>query len=946
MKWSRYRIDLSLLVAAIAVVSVSHYNKPDAVKSPAEWFPYFNFNVSEFIAAPREFGPFTRWKLPGNDIDNEEISRELSLFAENGFAGVEVQPFSTGLKTSLPAQQPDHIFSWDSPGYYGHLAALMQSARREKIIVDLNAGSGWPVGSAFVNIDEGMKTLAISDTILAAGVKFSADLPTPQNHDAAAKGMMAMLLPEKYNGNGKAKLLNVIAARVKKKEKGQVTIEKSTITDITLKVQQNYLVWSAPDKADWVIIASWIIPTAERPSLVASKNPGYVTDAMDPSVIARSYNHLLGPRTGLTEYYEQPLRAVFNDRYEYHTDRLISSDFVDQFKSRNGYDISPYISTVFVKGYNHPTYLSTLYPDAKPPFAIEETEAWRMMYDYDRTLNEIFRKNFIQTSNNWLERRGMLHRNQAYGFPTDLIGNAGTVDIPEAEQLFAGGSEGYLKLVSSGAHLYNKPVITQESFVSTDHSELTPQKIKIWADKSFAAGINQLIYDGTPHRWKYIGQLNQYLTRCQYVLRAGKPKADVLIYMPFIDFTENQIALNPEEVLYRGYFTGKGPDLKGSGVFETLKTPINTWYTKLWPVVNELEKKGITWEFVNDDAMQNAKIIDGLIRIGDKNYKTLILAHLPYIPVNTAKRIFSLAGSGMNTWFIGELPHQQPSYLNYRENDKVTSELIQATTKMTNSRIVSDPKMLPTVNRKIVFLKDAPFARMITREMGDSSQIRFIWNKSDQWQTIKIQVNKSFAGSYWLDPESGRIAEQNGTTLSYELPPYGSVILYASAKKLPAKLLSPGTGINNSPGTIVHNLTDWTIHTGATTPDNEPSGDWRVNDSLKYDSERAVYTTSFAVPDVDPSKKYYLDQGQASFTAEISINGQKLATRLFAPYTAEITEALVKGENRIEVTVTNTRRNSFTGQPVKGDPHDVRFRGKETVLLPSALAGPAVIICR
>ncbi|WP_336516716.1 glycosyl hydrolase [Pollutibacter soli] len=981
MKWSRYRIDLSLLVAAIAVVSVSHYKKPDAVKTPAEWFPYFDFNPAKFSEAPREYGPFTRWWLPGNDINDKEISREISLFAENGFAGVEVQPFTMGLKPNAPAEQLERIYSWDSPEYYKHLEALMQSAEQEKVTVDLNAGSGWPMGGSFIDINEGMKTLAISDTLLAEGAKFSGELPMPQNHDVTAKGMMAMLLPKKYNGIGDARLLNVIAARVKKKEKDQIVIEKSTITDITLKVRQKFLVWSAPEKGEWVIIASWTIPTGEKPSLVASKNPGYVTDAMDPAMVTKSYDHLFGARTGLTKYYEQPLRAVFNDSYEYHTDRLISPDFIDYFKSKNGYDISPYLSTIFTKGYNHPTYLAILYPDARPPFSIDEPEAWRMMYDYDRTLNEAFRKNFIQTSNNWFQRRGMMHRNQAYGFPTDLIGNAGVVDIPEAEQLFAEGSEGYLKLVSSGAHLNNRPVITQESFVSIHRSEMTtPQKIKIWADKSFAAGINQLIYHGTPYRynngeygkegwnpfsspyqpyvnfstgmnesdpfWKYIGQLNKYLTRCQYVLRAGKPKTDVLIYMPFIDFTENQIALNPEEILYRGYFTGVEPDLKGSGVFEPLKSPINAWYTKLWDIVNELEAKGITWEFVNDDALQKAKIENGLIRIEEKNYKTLVLANLPYIQLSTAKKIFSLAGSGMNTWFIGGLPQKQPSYLNYKENDKVTAELIQATTKMINSRIVSDPKMLPTVNRKIIFLKHAPFARMISREMSDSSQIRFIWNKSEQWQTIKLQLNKSFAGSYWLDPETGKIAEQQGTTLSYELPPYGSVIFYASTKKIQQNLLSPITEINRSPGTVLQTLKNWKIEAGTVTLGNSTTGDWRTIDSLKYNSEPALYTTTFNLDNIDQSKKYFLDLGEVYFTAEISVNNKKVETRLFAPYSTEITRALKKGQNKIEVTVATTRRNGFIGQAIKGNPHYVQYRWKENTLLPSGLVGPAVLIQR
>jgi hypothetical protein len=80
------------------------------------------------------------------------------------------------------------------------------------------------------------------------------------------------------------------------------------------------------------------------------------------------------------------------------------------------------------------------------------------------------------------------------GTRMDVIGASCEADIPETEQLAGNNSEGFfLKLITSGAHLYNKPVITQESFVFRGLSEMTtPQKMRLLADKSFAAGVNQV----------------------------------------------------------------------------------------------------------------------------------------------------------------------------------------------------------------------------------------------------------------------------------------------------------------------------------------------------------------------------------------------------------------------------------------------------------------------
>jgi len=977
MKLTTGRIFFSLMVTATVITCAftkEHNSQAGDVKTPEQWFPYFDLDAATFKAAPRAYGPFTRWWWPGNDVTNEELQREIKLFAANGFAGVEVQPLTVGLNIKAPKEQNDRIYSWDTPSFYEHLTAVMEQARQSGITVDMNGGSGWPLGGAFFDAKESMKSLTVSDTSVTGGQLYNGSLPAPGNHLAKPQGFMAMALQKNFVDATWAKLLSVVAARIVRKEKKQTILDTATLVNLTEKVKDNKLTWQAPADGEWRIVASWIIPTGEKPSLIASSKTSYVIDHLDPAVVTKAYDYLLGSRTGIDKFYGNPLRAVFNDSYEFHTDRIISPDFLEVFRQLNGYDIAPYLSAVFQQGYDHPTYLATMYPNARPPFVIDEKETWRLMYDYNRTVTEVFKNNFIKTSNRWMEQHGILHRTQAYGFPMDVIGSATAANIPEGEQLFGEGSEGYLKLITSGAHLSNKRVITQESFVSILRAEMTtPQKIKVWADKSLACGINQFIYHGTPYKynpgefpkegwnpwsspytpfvnfstgmnesdpfWKDIKNVNQYLTRCQYALRSGKPKTDVLIYVPFNDFTEDQVVVNPEEIMCRGFFEGVEPEIKGFGVYTPPATPISTWYKELWKIVNELESKGITWEFVNDGLLQQAKYNNGRLNIQGNEYQALLLANLPYMQLKTAQQVNGLSKQGLNLWMIGALPKKQPSYLNYAENDKLVTQLMEASAARANSK---KELQLNTISQQIRFAAPVSFSRQITREMRDGSQVKFIWNKTNEWQTITLAIDKSLNNIYWLNAADGEIIRNAGTTVSYDLPPYGSVLVYATKKAVPANLLSPATpSIKSASG--LQTLTTWNIKAGDVSIADSPLFDWRNNEQLKYRSNESVYTSSFKINKPEAGKKYLLDLGQVYYTASVRVNGAKAGKRIFAPYTLDITKWIKPGDNTIEVQITTTRLNGFLGEAAKGNPLYVQFKGKENTATPSGLVGPVTI---
>lgn len=943
-----------------------------------QWFTPYNFNAASFKKPAHKFGPFTRWWWPGNDVTNEELQREVALFAANGFAGVEIQPFDAGLNAKGPQAQLQRQLSWDSPSFYEHLKTAMEAARRWGIIVDLNAGSGWPVGGPQITPDSSLLTLTYADTLIEGGQPVSFSVPHLKQEKFTIKPSAFQLMqtvPVSY-----AKLQAVIAAKVLKKENNQTFLAPETVQNITSLVITGNINWQAP-AGSWKVMAFYSMPDGELPKSIALPQKGFVTDYLDANKLFAGLDHLLGARTGLSAYFGNPLRAIFNDSYEFMPDRHYSYNFLSFFKQHRGYDITPYLPVNMKKFYNN-AYLAPA--SANQPFDnYYSDEDWRLRYDYDVTVGDLFKEQFIQSGNKWLNRKGLLHRTQAYGTRLDVIGASGTADIPETEQLAGSNSEGFLKLITSGAHLYNKPLIAQESFVFQGLNEMTtPQKIRLLADKSFAAGVNQIIYHGTPYKyqtgeygkegwspfsspysfgmlsfsstineswpyWKDIKTINQYIARCQYMLQLGKPHADVLIYFPFNDFYPEQAVPNPKEILVKGQFRNVEPETSSI-------MPVNSkhddkamnWFNTLWPLVNMLEANGITWDFVNDGSLQQAATNKNDISINGNSYTTLVLANVPYIPLPTAGKLAELAKEKANILFYGALPEKQPSWLNYEENDKKTKQLIQTAISQSGVRqLTEEPALhewMNTLPTKLTFSNPYNFTRTIERQMSDGSRIKFIWNKSDQWQKISINTSKDLSNFYWLNAETGIISKNKGNAITYTIPPYGSVFGMATNAVIPDNSLSPmAVPFNNSAALM--KLEQWNITIGDTMLKNAALFNWKENGSFKYRSDKGTYTTTFSLDKKEPGKKYLLDLGSVFFTAAIMVNGKPAGKLLWAPYSLDITSLLKQGTNAIEILVTPTSRNEFIGEAIKGNAQYAQFRRKEKTLMPAGLIGPVVL---
>jgi hypothetical protein len=952
-----FKHSLMLVLSLSFLLNSVQGQKPDATKK--NWLTVYDFKATQFKAPGNEFEPYARWWWPGNDVEKKELQREINLFADNAFGGVEIQTLTLSLPES--AKISKKVLSWDTPEYYENVKIVLEEARKRGLTVDMTNGSGWPAGGPFLATEDGFLNLLFADKDIIGGSRIAVAIPTIENNTEVPSRLESVLAVKILTKNGVSNFK-------------PIQLDPTTTLVLTKNVKKDSLHWNAP-VGNWKIIAFWSKPNKLTGSMVAAPKQGPVLNHLDSTKVIKNYEYLFGSRTGLQAYFGKPLRAIFTDSYEFAVDRHYSQDFLSFFKKHRGYDATPWLPANMQTAYNYATWKN---PDSSPEFSFG-SEDWRLKYDYNLTLSELFQEHFADASRNWTEKRGLLFRNQGYGMNLDMIAIAGHASIPETESML--GQEAMLKVMASGAHLYNRPLLSSESVVFAKRAYMTtPQKTRLAVDKLFAAGVNQIIYHGIPYRyitdetmpsgwnpfcspgvnfssdfgegntfWKFQKELNEYIGRAQYALRSGKPHADVLIYFPFMDV--DGMPDNPSEILTNGSIEGVEAALPKARLSAGAKKAIaekKEWASKIYAVINQLEENGITWDWVNDPSIQEAKLdADKQINIRGNRYQALIVADVAVIQTKTAEQINALAKKGMNFLAVGTMPTKQSSFLNWEANDKITEQQIAQAVKLKNSlHIESGNEMsgwLKTLNPTVKFADKYTFTRQAQRDLSDGSRVQFIWNKSDAWQTLSLTLNKKYTNAYWLNAETGKItAVADLKNVSYVIPPYSSIILLANTKNgIESNLLSKAEP-NAYNTTEVLKVEKWDISSDTVKLVNSLLFDWRTNEQLKFSTHEGLYTSTFQLEAINPNAAYFIDLGKVYFTAEVVINGKPAGKRINAPYILNITGLLKTGENSIEVRITPGQLNGFIGEAAKGNKRFNAFK-KDDGLMAAGLVGPVVL---
>jgi hypothetical protein len=87
------------------------------------------------------------------------------------------------------------------------------------------------------------------------------------------------------------------------------------------------------------------------------------------------------------------------------------------------------------------------------------------------------------------------------------------------------------------------------------------------------------------------------------------------------------------------------------------------------------------------------------------------------------------------------------------------------------------------------------------------------------------------------------------------------------------------------------------------------------NREVNYFAGTATYHKTVNIESglLEKGQKIMLDLGEMNDIAEVKVNGKNLGVLWYPPYSVDITDALEKGENNLEIAVTNNWANRLIG---------------------------------
>ena len=149
---------------------------------------------------------------------------------------------------------------------------------------------------------------------------------------------------------------------------------------------------------------------------------------------------------------------------------------------------------------------------------------------------------------------------------------------------------------------------------------------------------------------------------------------------------------------------------------------------------------------------------------------------------------------------------------------------------------------------------------------------------------------------------------------------------------------------------ISFKLWDVTFVESGVTLKNQTLFDWsqHQDDRIRYFSGHARYSTTF-VQNKKARGRTWLSLPDVKDIAHVWINGKDCGIVWTAPYEVEITGAIQKGTNKIEIEVVNTWHNALRGldnskAPYEGIWTNAKYRTKGDGLLPAGLIIQPIIL--
>ncbi len=735
-------------------------------------------------------------------------------------------------------------------------------------------------------------------------------------------------------------------------------VDKSSIVDLTDKMSPDgSLNWKKP-AGNWSVIRFGYTTTGAKNGPATKEGTGLECDKMDTTALNLHFSHFpaelirhAGNFTGNT------FKFFLVDSWErgYQT---WTKAMPGEFKKLRGYDLVNWIPVLCGE-------------------TVDGTEASEgFLYDFRKTIADLFELNFYKHFNDLCHRNGMeLHGEVIYGDkgpspPVDVIKSNDYMDMPMYEFWADRNEEEFveykpvrntmLNFPVYAANFYNKPVIGAEAFTGFAHYSESPKDLKLFGDRAFCSGINQMILHSYVHQpcdkqpgltlgqhgshfnrhypaWQHSRSWLTYLSRAQYILQKGAMASEILYYLggQFPQFFENKAI----------------DSLPGN--YQTI--PCN------YDVLTKLSVRKNKLSFP-----------------GHQRFSILVLPDRATLEYNALIEIERLLKQGALVY--GNQPGQMFS-LNSRKGEQTGFK------KLADKIWAGYCKGKPGQNKygKGTVIWEKPLAEVImdydikpgfTTNQPDSLNLMYIHKTTPNNDVFYVanQTDSAYSRDcafsvpcgrvpeIW-DPMTGEVkdvtvytAKAGNITVPVNFKPQQSLFFIFSKKEMPKVEAQVGTPeileINDFKGKIVFSP----INSGNTDTleiNELKSFTDYTEPEIKYFSGTAVYEIDFNLPPgyLNNNKPVFLTLGEFDATAEAVLNGQPLGT-VWSAGNKLSAGGCLKEQNHLKIILGTTARNRIIGDLNEyGKLHNVwtagpvaNFLDKNSALKPSGIMGPLRLI--
>jgi len=319
-------------------------------------------------------------------------------------------------------------------------------------------------------------------------------------------------------------------------------IDPAKVIDLTGKIDATGTLRWTPPPGRWTVLRFGHTTTGHLNVSASDAGRGLEVDKFDPAAVDFQFDNSVGRVAKASgPYLGKSFGTLVIDSYEAGLQNW-TARLPEYFKARTGYPLTAYL----------PALTGRIVGDLDV--------SNRFLFDFRNTLAGLVADNYYGRLQARANAIGLHFYAEGYGpGPFDALQISGRAEVPTSEfwTRTPWTDNRTIKMVSSAAHVYGKPVVAAESFTGeaeTSRWQDYPYSMKALGDQMFALGLNQIIFHRYAHQpdpnavpgmtmgpWginlersnTWFAQAKpwmQYLARSQYLLRQGNYVADVLFF--------------------------------------------------------------------------------------------------------------------------------------------------------------------------------------------------------------------------------------------------------------------------------------------------------------------------------------------------------------------------------------------------------------------------------